>query len=242
MRFEQPLVPGRFLCRLNRFAALVKVAGQEEYVHVRNSGRLKELFAPGQAVLLERAKTPGRRTRFTLALVRLPSGDVSADAHLPNVLVEAALQKGRLDGFRGYRILRREPIVGRHRLDFLLERGTRKCLLEVKSVTLVEAGVALFPDAPTQRGTRHLKHLTAARRKGLEAGVLFVIQRPDAVAFAPNRSADPQFEAALRISAAEGVGVMALCCRVSPRGVWLDRRIPVHLDKGRPGDKVDERY
>ncbi len=242
MRFEQPLVPGRFLRRLNRFAALVEVAGQEECVHVRNSGRLKELFVPGQAVLLERAKTPGRRTRFTLVLVRLPSGDVSADAHLPNVLVDAAVREGRLAGFRGYRILQREPIVGRNRLDFLLERGTRKCLLEVKSVTLVEGGVALFPDAPSLRGTRHLKHLMAARRKGLEAAVLFVIQRADAVAFAPNRTADPEFAAALRSGAAAGVGVKALCCRVSPRGVWLDRGIPIRLDKARPGDKADERY
>jgi sugar fermentation stimulation protein A len=184
---------------------------------------------------LERANTPGRRTRFTLALVRLPSGDVSADAHLPNVLVDAALREGRLAGFCGYRILRREPIVGRHRLDFLLERGTRRCLLEVKSVTLVEEGVALFPDAPTLRGTQHLKLLMAARRKGLEAAVLFVVQRADAVAVAPNRAADGKFAAALQRAAAEGVRVKAIRCRVNPRGVWLDRTVPMRLEETRRG-------
>ncbi len=241
IRYQPALVPGRFLRRLNRFAALVDVAGKEERVHVRNSGRLKELFVPGQPVLLERARTPGRSTRFTLALVRLCSGDVSADAHLPNVLVEAALREGRLAGFGGYQILRREPILGRQRLDFLLERGTRRCLLEVKSVTLVERGVALFPDAPTLRGARHLKVLTAGRRRGLGAAILFVVQREDAVAFAPNWAADPVFGAALRRASAEGVRVQAVCCRVSPQEVRLGRGIPIRLGKTRPGDQADER-
>ncbi len=237
MRFASPLVPGRFLRRLNRFAALVEVGGREERVHVRNSGRLRELFTPGRAVLLERGSTPGRRTRFTLALVRLPSGDVSADAHLPNLLVEAALREGRLAGFRGYRILKREPIVGRQRLDFLLERGARRCLLEVKSVTLVEGGVALFPDAPTLRGTRHLKRLVAAQRKGLEAAVLFIIQRADAVAFAPNWTGDRIFAAALRSAADKGVRVRAFRCGVSPQGVWLDRAVPIGLEEAQAGGR-----
>jgi sugar fermentation stimulation protein A len=192
INFPDGLVAGRLIRRLNRFAALVCVDGREERVHVRNSGRLRELLTVGRAVLLESARTEGRRTRFSLALVQAKGGFVSVDAHLPNDLVAASLAQGALAGFRGYRLLRREPVMGRRRADFLLERGARRCFLEVKSVTLVRNRIAFFPDAPTARGLAHLEHLIAARADGLLAAVLFVIQRNDAVAFAPNRSGDPR--------------------------------------------------
>ncbi len=230
VRFPRPLVAARFIRRLNRFAALVEVAGRRERVHVRNSGRLHELLSPGRAVLLEPASTEGRRTRFTLALVRLPSGYVSADAHLPNALVAEGLRCQAIPGFRGYQILRREPAMGRNRTDFLLLRRGRECFLEVKSVTLVQQGVALFPDAPTVRGRAHLEHLIAARRRGLGAAILFVIQRGDASAFAPNRDADPEFGEALRRACRAGVRVRAMVCRVDPRAVRLTRAVPVRMD------------
>lgn len=227
--FRLPLVAGRFVRRPNRFAAIVRVAGRDECVHVRNSGRLRELFTPGGAVLLEPAKGEGRRTRFTLALVRLAHGYVSVDAHLPNALIEAGLRRGAVPGCRDARFLQREPAMGRKRADFLLARGGRRCLVEVKSVTLVEDGVALFPDAPTARGRAHLEHLIAARRRGLDAVILFVIQRADALAFAPNHRTDPLFAAALGRAFRAGVRVRALTCRVTRRGVWLDRSVPVRL-------------
>lgn len=229
IRFPRPLVPGRFLRRLNRFAALVEVAGRREHVHVRNSGRLHELFTPGRRVLLEPATTVGRRTRFTLALVRLPTGYVSADAHLPNALVAEGLRCHAIPGFRRHRILRREPAMGRGRADFLLAQGGRRCLLEVKSVTLVVEGVALFPDAPTVRGRTHLEHLIAARRRGLGAAVLFVIQRSDARGFAPNRDADPEFSETLRRASRAGVRVCAMRCHVDPRGIRFRGLVPVRL-------------
>ena len=231
IRFPRPLVPGRFVRRLNRFAALVEVGGRLTRVHVRNSGRLHELFTPGRPVLLDPAATADRRTRFTLALVRLPSGYVSADAHLPNTLVAEGLQAHTIPGLTGYRILRREPRLGRNRADFLLARGGRQCLLEVKSVTLVEDGVALFPDAPTIRGRTHLEHLIAARQQGLGAAVLFVIQRADARAFAPNQAADPEFCATLRRAVRAGVQVQALTCHVDAMGVRLVASVPVVLDE-----------
>jgi sugar fermentation stimulation protein A len=230
--FSSPLVPGQFVRRLNRFAALVRVAGREEHVHVRNSGRLRELLTPGRRVLLESADRAGRRTRFTLALVRLVHGYVSADAHLPNALVETALRKGGVPGFRGAHFVRREPAMGRRRADFLVTRGIQACLVEVKSVTLVVEGVALFPDAPTARGRAHLEHLMAARRRGSGAVVLFVIQRSDALAFAPNHETDPLFADTLRRAARAGVCVRAMVCRVTRRGVWLDRSVPVRLTPG----------
>jgi len=230
VRFPRLLVAGRFLQRLNRFAALVEVEGRREWVHVRNTGRLRELLSSGRLVLLEPAGKPNRQTRFTLALVRLPTGYVSADAHLPNALVAEALRRRAIPGFRGYRILRREPAMGRNRADFLLARAGRRCLLEVKSVTLVEEGVALFPDAPTVRGRIHLEHLIAARRRGLGAGILFVIQRRDAEVFAPNWGADPEFGETLRRASRAGVHVGALVCRVNPRRVQIDTPVPVRLD------------
>ena len=231
IRFSRPLVPGRFLRRLNRFAALVEMQGRRERVHVRTSGRLRELFVPGRLVLLEPASTPNRTTRFTLVLVGLPDGYVSADAHLANALTAEALQRHTIPGFHGYRILRREPAMGRNRVDFLLARGKRQCYLEVKSVTLVEDGVALFPDAPTLRGRTHLEHLMAARRRGVGAGILFVIQRSDAVVFAPNWDADPEFGEALRRASHAGVHVGALTCFVSPRGVRLDTPVPMRISR-----------
>jgi sugar fermentation stimulation protein A len=229
MDFSHPLVAGQFLWRLNRFAGVVEVEGRRERVHVRNSGRLRELLRPGRPVLLERAGNPNRKTRFTLALVHLPSGWVSVDAHLPNALVAEALQHHAVPDFRGYRILRREPAIGRNRADFLLGRGRRQCLLEVKSVTLVERGRALFPDAPTVRGRIHLEHLIAACGRGLGAAILFVIQREDARTFTPNWDADPEFGETLRAAARAGVRVCAMLCRVTPTGVRIATSVPVRL-------------
>lgn len=238
VRFPRPLVPGRFVRRLNRFAALVEIGGRHTRVHVRNSGRLHELFTPGRPVLLDPAATSGRQTRFTLALVRLPSGYVSADAHLPNALVGEALRCRSIRGLAGHRVLRREPPLGRGRADFLLIRGGRPCVLEVKSVTLVQDGVALFPDAPTTRGQKHLTHLIAARRRGLAAAVLFVIQRADVRAFAPNQEADPKFSATLRRAVRAGVRVAALTCHVDAMGVRLAVSVPVLLNyRSRQGQR-----
>jgi sugar fermentation stimulation protein A len=190
---------------------------------------LRELFTPNRPILLEPAASVGRRTRFTLALVCLPHGYVSVDAHLPNALVERGFRQRAVAGYRGYRFLRREPAMGQRRADFLLARGEARCLVEVKSVTLVEDGVAVFPDAPTARGRAHLEHLIAARRRGVEAVVLFVIQRGDAVAFVPNARTDPAFAAALTRAAKEGVRVRAITCHVTRRGVGLGRFVRVRL-------------
>lgn len=233
VRFARTLVPGQFVRRLNRFAALVRMAGRDERVHVRNSGRLRELLTPGRRVWMEPAAGAGRQTRFTLALVRLPGGYVSVDSHLPNALIEAGLRQGTVPGVCGYRLVRREPAMGRRRADFLLVRDGRRCLVEVKSVTLVETNIAGFPDAPTARGRAHLEHLIAERRRGGEAMILFVIQRDDAVAFAPNRRTDPAFAAALARAARLGVHVRAVACRVSRRGVRLGPSVPVRLSSAR---------
>lgn len=229
VRFRSCLVAGRFVERLNRFAAIVRVEGRDERVHVRNSGRLRELLTPGRAVLLEPARSTRRRTRFTVALVRLAYGYVSVDAHLANAVIEAALRHGAVPGCPDACLVRCAPAMGRRRADFLVTREGRHCLVEVKSVTLVTDGVARFPDAPTARGRSHLEHLIAARRRGLMAEVLFVIQRRDAVAFAPNHGTDPVFALLLQRAVRAGVSVRALTCRVTRGGVRLDGCVPVLL-------------
>ena len=153
---------GVFVERLNRFAALVEINGQLEMIHVANSGRMRELFVPGYRMLLKPRPGAHRKTKYDLARVDRGCGLAAADARLPNALVREALDGGRLPQFAGYPQVRPESTFGDSRLDFLLEGPAGKCYLETKSVTLVEDGVGLFPDAPTSRGVKHLKSLEHA--------------------------------------------------------------------------------
>ena len=229
MRFP-PLVEGRFIKRLNRFAALVDVDRREYLAHIPNSGRLGELLAPGFRVLLAPAPPAvPRKTAYDLALVDTGGVLASADARLPNRLVAEALAAGRLPQFADYPTARPEKVFGESRLDFLLEGPPGCCYVETKSVTLVEKGVALFPDAPTVRGAKHLRTLEAVRDAGHQAAVIFVIQRSDADAFAPNDAADPRFAAALRRAVAAGVSVWAYRCRLDEHSITLADAIPVRL-------------
>ena len=208
------LVPGRFIRRDNRFRATVKVGGEEVWAHVPNSGKLTDLFQSGRPVWLAPAAAPHRKTAFDLMLVELPSGLVSADARLPNPLFAEALKAGRVAGF-DYAEVEREVAVGASRIDFRLSGPPGECWVETKSVTLVEDGVALFPDVPTARGSRHLQELMALKSRGMRAAVVFVIQRQDAGAFAPHERVDPLFASTLREAMSVGVEVRALLCKVT---------------------------
>ena len=229
MRFP-PLVEGRFIKRLNRFAALVDVERREYLAHVPNSGRMGELLVPGFRVLLVPApEGTNRKTSFDLALVDTGSALSSADARLPNKLVAEALHRKRMPQFASYPVTRAEQVFGESRLDFLLEGPGGQCYVETKSVTLVEDGVGLFPDAPTIRGVKHLRSLMAARAEGHQAAVVFVIQRADADAFAPHDVADPLLGATLREARDAGVAVWAYRCQVDERSIALADAIPVLL-------------
>ena len=223
------LVEGRFVQRLNRFAALVEIAGKESLVHVANSGRMRELLVDGRRVLLKPASGAHRKTAFDLALVDLGHTLSSADARLPNILVREALGEGRMPQFAGYSSLRPEVAFGESRLDLALDGPRGLCFIENKSVTLVEDCTGLFPDAPTSRGRKHLASLSRAVSEGYRAAVVFVVQREDADAFTPNYPADPDFGAALHRSVEEGVEVYAYRCRVTTEEVTLADPIPVRL-------------
>ena len=228
MRFGK-LVEGRFIRRLNRFAALVDVGGEETLVHVANSGRMRELLVEEYRVLLKPVSGDHRKTAFDLALVDLGHALASADARLPNLLVYEALEQARLAAFVGYDRLLREITYGESRLDLALEGPAGTCYVEAKSVTLVVDGVGLFPDAPTLRGTKHVGSLSKAVAAGHRASVVFVVQRGDARAMAPNDGADPEFGAALRQAVSRGVEVYAHGCHVTTDEIVLGEPLPVRL-------------
>ena len=227
MHLGEDLVRATFVRRVNRFLALVSLCGQETGVHVANSGRLRELFVPGAEVWLKPAAAPGRKTEYDLALVMADGELVSADARLPNSLVAEAVAAGSLDWLDGPVKVTREAAFGESRFDLLLENGAGRRYIEVKSCTLVENGVGLFPDSPTTRGAKHLKTLAEAVAAGHNADVIFVVQRPDARAFATNDNADPGLAAAFRDAVGRGVEAYAYNCRVTRHDVALDRQLPI---------------
>ncbi|MGB9756935.1 MAG: DNA/RNA nuclease SfsA [Candidatus Bipolaricaulaceae bacterium] len=209
--FSGDLVWGEYLERLNRFVIAVRVAGKREIAHLPNPGRLLEVLSPGRTVLLRRA-SGGRRTRWTAVAADLGDFLVSLDSTLPNRAFPRFLSRGIFPELLGFQIVAREPRLGMGRADFLLSRGPERVWVEVKSVTLVVDGVALFPDAPTSRGVRHLRELSARVRAGEKAWVVFVVQRPDAQRFGPNAALDPQFGRAFCQALALGVEFRAVVC------------------------------
>ncbi len=227
---EGPLVAARFVLRPNRFVVVARCGGRLVRAASRDPGRLRELLRPGARLRLVPAP-PGRArsTGHTLALVRHRGEWVSLIPALANDVLVAALRREGVPGLRGARVVAREVTCGRSRFDLLLSTRSGRCVVEVKSATLVEERLALFPDAPTARGARHVRELGALVRRGVRAAVVFVVQRADADALRAHAGHDPAFDAALRKAVRAGVRVLAFTCRVTPRGVSLVRRIPVRM-------------
>ncbi len=223
------MIKAKFIERKNRFAALVEVAGEEVLAHVANSGRLRELLCPGAEVYLEDKRGAGRATLYDLALVKYKGMFVSVDARVPNRVIADAVNNGLLEEFKGCRVVKREIKYGESRLDLLLDSEGQKYYVEVKSVTLVVDGTARFPDAPTERGARHLNELVRACSEGNKAAVVFLIQREDAAVFSPNDTTDPAFGAALRNAFHNGVNVFAYICKINLKGTEIIKRIPTIL-------------
>jgi sugar fermentation stimulation protein A len=225
----KPVVTGLFVERLNRFVALAEIAGERVFAHIATSGRLRELLVPGANLLLEASGDANRKTAYNLRAVWHNEVWVSLDAQVPNKLLNKAFRAGTFPPLASCDFVRSEPAYGGGRFDFLLSDEGQPFYIEIKSVTLVEQGTALFPDAPTERGRRHLGHLGSAVAEGYRAAVIFVIQREDAINFAPNHWTDPAFALALRRAAAAGVDVYAYRCRVNPAGIELAERVPVMI-------------
>ncbi|MFZ5596794.1 MAG: DNA/RNA nuclease SfsA [Bacillota bacterium] len=219
-----------FVLRLNRFVAEIELDGRRERAHVPSSGRMGELLYPGARVYVAPQTRPGVRLGYRILLAEKDGLLVSVDSLLPNRLVHRLLMAGAIEELSGYSTVKKEVAYGRGRFDFFLGSKDRPgCFLEVKSVTLVEGGVALFPDAPSLRGARHLEELAAACGEGYRPVVMFVIQRPDAEVFSPNRERDPEFSRNLAMAAGAGVEVIARRCVVSLESVLMEGPVPVVL-------------
>ena len=216
------MIPGIFLARPNRFIAHVRIDGQEEIVHVKNTGRCRELLPAGAQVWCQRSSNPSRKTKFDLITVKKGDRIINMDSQAPNTAAGEWLRAGGLGEIEN---LKAESFHGDSRFDFSFTKDGRQCFLEVKGVTLEKDGVCAFPDAPTERGTKHLKGLTRLAQEGFGAYVLFVIQMPDVKYLHPNDATDPSFGAALREAAESGVQVLAMDCAITEDSMHL--RLPV---------------
>lgn len=216
-----------FISRPNRFIAKVLIDGQEQTVHVKNTGRCRELLIKGTKVVLEKSDNPARKTQYDLIAVYKGNRLINMDSQAPNKAVFEWLTSG------GYienpALVKPESVFGSSRLDFYIESENEKAYAEVKGVTLEADGVARFPDAPTERGRKHLGELINAKKQGYRAAVIFVIQMKGCKYFEPNAEADMPFAKELKRAFDSGVEVIALDCKVTPDSMIIDREIEVRL-------------
>ena len=223
------MVEARFLRRVNRFTAFVELNGREEIVHVKNTGRCKELLLEGARVFLEEADKEGRKTKYSLIAVYKGDTLVNMDSQAPNQMAAEALAEGKIIEIGEVDFLKREVKYENSRFDLFYQKGDKKGFIEVKGVTLEEDGVAKFPDAPTERGAKHLRELIKAKEEGYEAAVLFVIQMKGVQEFRPNEERDKTFTETLREASEAGVKILAYDCRVQVGKIYIDQKVLVNL-------------
>lgn len=232
MKYPCEVKVATFLSRPNRFIAQVVVDGCEHTVHVKNTGRCRELLIPGVTVYLAKSDNPARKTGYDLiAVEKIRVGNapllINMDSQVVNDVTEEWLKKGLL--FSKGATVRREVTWGNSRFDFYIEDGERRAFLEVKGVTLEQNGIARFPDAPTERGIKHLRELVACMQQGYEAYVLFVIQMKEIQCFSPNDAMHLAFGNTLREAVNQGVHALAFDCVVSPNRIEIDQKIEMDL-------------
>ena len=225
MTYEN-MTPGIFLSRPNRFIAHIELDGAVEVCHVKNTGRCRELLIPGCTVWCQRSANPSRKTKFDLIAVQKGDRLINMDSQAPNKAAGEWLASGGLGEISD---LRAEVKHGDSRYDFSFVKDGKRCFLEVKGCTLENDGVCAFPDAPTERGAKHIRGLTAAAGEGFGAYILFVIQMPDVKYIRPHDETDPAFGHALREAAQKGVTVLAMDCAVTPETMDIRLPVPVKL-------------
>ena len=226
MRYTN-IMAGKFLARPNRFIAHVEIAGREEIVHVKNTGRCKELLLPGATVYVQHFPEGKRKTKYDLIAVEKQNLLINMDSQAPNKVVQEWLMEQEPFGKITY--LKPECKHRDSRFDFYLETEAKKMFIEVKGVTLEEKGVVMFPDAPTERGVKHVQELCHCLEQGYEAAIVFVVQMSGSRYFTPNRRTHAAFATALEQAAASGVQLMALTCAVTPDSLIINGTLPIHL-------------
>ena len=226
MRYTN-IMAGKFLARPNRFIAHVEIAGREEIVHVKNTGRCKELLLPGATVYVQHFPEGKRKTKYDLIAVEKQNLLINMDSQAPNKVVQEWLMEQEPFGKITY--LKPECKHRDSRFDFYLETEAKKMFIEVKGVTLEEKGVVMFPDAPTERGVKHVQELCHCLEQGYEAAIIFVVQMSGSRYFTPNRRTHAAFAEALERAEAFGVRMLALSCEVTPESLAINGEIPIHL-------------
>ena len=223
MTYEK-IVKGEFLSRPNRFIAEVLIDGNKETVHVKNTGRCRELLTDKAEVFLSVSSNPQRKTKYDLVAVKKGSKLINMDSQIPNDVAEEWLKKGEL--FSHNAVIKREVTYGKSRFDFYIEDSCRKIFLEVKGVTLENDGIAMFPYAPTERGVKHIKDLFSLKDNGYEAFIMFVIQMEDVRGFVPNDVTHKAFGDALREAEKAGVKIIVKNCNVTENSIEIKGDIP----------------
>lgn len=221
------IVEGKFLSRPNRFIANVEINGNTETVHVKNTGRCRELLVPNATVFLEKSDNPLRKTQYDLVAVYKDNLLINMDSQITNDVAFEWLKNGNL--FSKNAKIRREVTHNKSRFDFYIEDGNRKIFLEVKGCTLEQDGIAMFPDAPTERGVKHIEELIDCLEEGFEAYILFVIQMKGVKVFKPNDNTHKAFGDALRKAYKSGVRILAYDTVVTPNSIKIDKEVPIEL-------------
>ena len=231
MPLSANLVEAKFVARPNRFLSQVEINGVVHDSHVPDPGRLKELLFPGARVLVEPKSGAERKTKFATVMVYSGKELISINSQLPNKFVRFCLDNKLIPELSDWTVKKQEYTLGKSRFDFLLEKGDEEKLLEVKSVTLVEAGLARFPDAVTARGAKHVHHLADSINDKRSSAVLFIVQRSDANSFEPHWERDPFFAQTLASSVEKGLELLIYTSHVEADGVTLGKSLPYNLDK-----------
>ena len=206
------ILEGKFISRPNRFIAHVEINGKVEICHVKNTGRCKELLTPSATVFVEENNNPNRKTKFSLIGVIKGKRMINMDSQVTNKVVHEWILKGNL--FAEVTLIKPEKKYNNSRFDFYIETENRKIFIEVKGVTLESEGIVKFPDAPTERGVKHVKELCDCIKDGYEAYIIFVIQMKDVLHFEPNIETHKEFAEVLKEAAKKGVNIIAVDCEV----------------------------
>lgn len=230
MKYNKKIVTAEFISRPNRFNAVVKLNREEITVHVPNTGRCRELLIPGCTVFLREELNPTRKTPYDLVAVYKEDKLISIDSQIPNKVVEEALKNGKVKELSQYTKILREKTFGKSRFDFKISNDeNEEYFLEVKGVTLEDKGYARFPDAPTERGAKHLLELVEAKKQWYGAGAMFLIQLKDVNKFSPNDERDQEFGKALRFAKENGVDIFAYNCIVTEDGIEINEPVEIIL-------------
>lgn len=228
IKIEGNLKEARFIKRVNRFIGEICIDGKIHRTHIANTGRMKELLTENARVIVRHVKDEKRKTAYDLLMVYKGDVLISIDSKLPNILLEKAFRNNYMKAFSDYTAVKREVTFGKSRFDLFIHQNHHAAFIEAKCVTYVrEDQVASFPDAPTERGRKHVLELIEVLQEGMRGAVYFIVQREDAIAFTPNRVMDPLFADAVESAYQAGVEFYAFICKITPEEIFIYKEIPI---------------